>query len=235
MGLKSYFKYLLRFLLLQVTLTFLTIFYFDNFLISNQEFKNNIYFNLLEDATRFMPFINTEFISVDTFFVLAIFVFLIILYSTKFYTYVNELSFSINKNFIDEYFQLYLLWTSYLFATFYVFRFENISRAYLLIFSFLVPFILLIFRNTEFISSILGRSVTNETFITFNLDDNSNFRNLRLLTFRKNIGCLGFLFGALIISIILFLGFFVGLFVSYNLDIGLSITRIFSFNVISFS
>ena len=187
-GLKSYFKYLLRFLLLQVTLTFLTIFYFDNFLISNQEFKNNIYFNLLEDATRFMPFINTEFISVDTFFVLAIFVFLIILYSTKFYTYVNELSFSINRNFIDEYFQLYLLWTSYLFATFYVFRFENISRAYLLIFSFLVPFILLIFRNTEFISSILGRSVTNETFITFNLDDNSNFRNLRLLTFRKNIG-----------------------------------------------
>jgi len=175
-------------MLLQVTLTYLTIFYFDNYLISYPEFKENIYLNLAQDAERFAPFINSEFISVDIFLGLAIFVFLIILYSTKFYTYVNELSFSINKSLIDEYLQLYLLWTSYLFATFFIFRFENISRGYLLLFSFLIPVILLIFRNTEFISSLLGRSVTNETFVTFNLDKNSNFRNLRLLTFRKNIG-----------------------------------------------
>ncbi len=188
MKLKSYLKYLARFLFLQVLLTFLTIYYFDNFLISNQEFKQNIYLNLVEDVTRFLPFVKIEFISVDSFFIIAIFIFLIILYSTKFYTYVNELSFSLNRNLLDEYFQLYLLWTSYLFVLFYIFRFENVSRGYLFTYSFLIPFILLIFRNTEFISSLLGRSVTNETFITFNLDENSNFRNLRLLTFRKNIG-----------------------------------------------
>jgi len=186
--LKSYFKYLLRFLLLQVTLSYLTIFYFDNFLISNNDLKENIYLNLLQDANRFLPLSNIQFITVDSFLTFAVFVFLIILYSTKFYTYVNELSFSINKNILDEYFQLYLLWTSYLFVTFFIFRFENISRGYLLIFSFLIPIILLIFRNTEFISSILGRSVTSETFVTFNLDETSNFRNLRLITFRKNIG-----------------------------------------------
>ena len=44
--------------------------------------------------------------------------------------------------------------------------------------------------------------------MTFNIKN-----NFRLFPFKKNIGCLGFLFGALIISIILFLGFFVGLFV----------------------
>tara|TARA_B100001250_G_scaffold201692_1_gene172890 strand:- start:212 stop:1657 length:1446 start_codon:yes stop_codon:yes gene_type:complete len=186
--LKSYLKYLIRFLFLQVVLTVLTIFYFDNYLISNQEFKQNIYLNLVEDFNRFAPFLKTEFITVDAFFGLAIFIFLIVLYSTKFYTYVNELSFSINRNLVDEYFQLYLLWTSYLFVIFYIFRFENVSRSFLLIYSFLIPIVLLIFRNTEFISSMLGRSVTNETFITFNLDDNSNFRNLRLLTFRKDIG-----------------------------------------------
>ena len=188
MRLKSYIKYLLRFLLLQFILSYLTIFYFNNFLISNEGLKQNIYENLLQDGNRFIPFVNTEFITVDGFLIVAVFIFLIILYSTKFYTYVNELSFSINKNLLDEYFQLYLLWTSYLFTVFFIFRFENVSRGYLLIYSFLIPIILLIFRNTEFISSILGRSVTSETFVTFNLDETSNFRNLRLITFRQNIG-----------------------------------------------
>ena len=193
MRLKSYFKYLLRFLLLQVTLTVLTIYYFDNFLISNQEFKQKIYLNLVSDTNRLLPFLNTEgtkIVTIDGFFTIIIFLFLIVLYSTKFYTYVNELSFSINKNYLDEYFQLYLLWTSYIFAVFFSFRFENISRGYLLLFSFLVPVILLVFRNTEFLSSMLGRSVTDENYVTFNLDENSNFRNLRLLTFRKNFDSL---------------------------------------------
>ncbi len=193
MRLKSYFKYLLRFLLLQVTLTVLTIYYFDNFLISNQEFKQKIYLNLVSDTNRLLPFLNTEgtkIVTIDGFFTIIIFLFLIVLYSTKFYTYVNELSFSINKNYLDEYFQLYLLWTSYMFAVFFSFRFENISRGYLLLFSFLVPVVLLVFRNTEFLSSMLGRSVTDENYVTFNLDENSNFRNLRLLTFRKNFDSL---------------------------------------------
>ena len=43
-------------------------------------------------------------------------------------------------------------------------------------------------RNTEFLSSLLGRSVTNETYLTINLEKNSNFRNLRIITFRKTLG-----------------------------------------------
>ena len=188
MKLNNIFKYLFRFALLQAILTSLTIFYFDRYLISNQEFKQIIYQNLVEDIQRFFPFVEYEFITVDTFFVFLIFIFLVILYSTKFYTYVNELSFSVNRNLLDEYFQIYLLWTSYLFMSFYVFRFENVSRGYLFLFSFIVPLILLLFRNPEFISSVLGRSVTNENYITINLDENSNFRNLRIITFRKNVG-----------------------------------------------
>ena len=188
MKLNNIFKYLFRFALLQTILTSLTIFYFDSYLISNQEFKQIIYQNLLEDNQRFFPLVRYEFITVDTFLSIMIFFFLIILYSTKFYTYVNELSFSVNRNLLDEYFQIYLLWTSYLFVCFYVFRFENVSRGYLFLFSFIVPLILLLFRNPEFISSLLGRSVTNENYLSINLDDNSNFRNLRIVTFRKNLG-----------------------------------------------
>ena len=188
MKLNNIFKYLFRFALLQTLLTSLTIFYFDNYLISNQQFKQTIYENLIEDGERFFPFVRYEFITIDTFFAILIFIFLIILYSTKFYTYVNELSFSVNKNLLDEYFQIYLLWTSYLFMSFYIFRFENVSRGYLFIFSFIVPLVLLLFRNSEFISSLLGRSVTNENYLSINLDENSNFRNLRIITFRKNLG-----------------------------------------------
>jgi len=188
MKLNNLIKYFFRFIFLQTILTFLTINYFDNFLISNQEFKQNIYENLVADTERFFPFIPYELITVDAFFSIMIFFFLIILYSTKFYTYVNELSFSVNKNLLDEYFQIYLLWTSYLFASFYIFRFENISRGYLFLFSFIVPIILLVFRNPEFLSSMLGRSVTNENYLTINLEKNSNFRNLRIITFRKNLG-----------------------------------------------
>ena len=60
-----------------------------------------------------------------------------------------------------------------------------ISRGNLLIFTFIVPLIITIFRNSEFISSLLGRSVTNEKFITINLEKDSIFRNLRIATFRN--------------------------------------------------
>ena len=181
-------KYIIRFAFLQGLLTFTTIYYFDNFLIPNDAYKQNIYLNLVEDIQRFLPFVNSNFISVDAVLVIIVFIFLIILYSTKFYTYVNELTFSINKNLLDEYFQLYLLWTAYTFTIFYVLRFEDISRWYLFLFSLFVPVILLIFRNTEFLSSLLGRSVNNETFLSVNLDSDSNFRNLRIITFRNNLG-----------------------------------------------
>ena len=170
-------------------LLFLYIF-FDNFLIKDIQTKNLIYKNLIDDIDRFLPLINGIYVTVDALIVLVIFIFLIILYSTKFYTYVNELSYSINKNLLDEYFQLYLLWTSYIFAIFFLLRFENISRGYLLLFSFIVPIFLLAFRNTELISSLLGRSVTGENYLSINLDKNSSFRNLRILTFRKSLASL---------------------------------------------
>ena len=181
-------KYTLRFSLLATVLTVFTIYYFDNFLISNPEFKEIIYANIVQDIQRFAPFINNDLITVDGFLIIMIITFLIILYSTKFYTYVNELTFSINKNLFDEYFQLYLLWTSYLFAIFYIFRFQNISRFYLFLFSFIIPGILLIFRNTELLSSVLGRSINNENYLSVNLDENSNFKNLRIMNFRKSLG-----------------------------------------------
>ena len=188
MKLNNLIKYIIRFIFLQSILTFTTIYYFDNFLINNNAYKQIIYLNLVEDVQRFMPFINTDSISVDAILIIVVFIFLIILYSTKFYTYVNELSFSLNKNLLDEYFQLYLLWTTYIFTTFYLLRFENISRWYLFLFSLFVPLILLIFRNTEFLSSMLGRSITSESFLSINLDADSNFRNLRIITFRNSLG-----------------------------------------------
>ena len=56
MKLNSYIKYGLRFIFLQGILTTFLIFYFDNFLITNQDFKQAIYFNLVQDSTRFLPF-----------------------------------------------------------------------------------------------------------------------------------------------------------------------------------
>ena len=188
MKFNNFIKYIIRFAFLQGLLTFTTIYYFDNFLITNTTYKQTIYLNLVEDIQRFLPFVNSNFISVDLVLVIIVFIFLIILYSTKFYTYVNELTFSINKNLLDEYFQLYLLWTAYTFTAFYVLRFEDISRWYLFLFSLFVPVILLIFRNTEFLSSLLGRSITNESFLSVNLDNDSNFRNLRIITFRNSLG-----------------------------------------------
>ena len=187
MKLTSVIKYAVRFIFLQFFLSSFSIYFFDNFLIKDIQTKDLIYKNLIDDIDRFLPYISSTYVTVDALIVLVIFVFLIILYSTKFYTYVNELSYSINKNLLDEYFQLYLLWTSYIFAMFFLFRFENISRGYLLLFSLIVPIFLLAFRNTELISSLLGRSVTGETYLSINLDKNSSFRNLRILTFRKSL------------------------------------------------
>ena len=143
--------------------------------------------NLLEDRDRFYPFIQNEYIKIDIYIAFFIFIFLAVLYSTKFFTYVNELSFSLDKRFFDEYLNLYLLWTSSLMTFLFIFRFSVVSRFYLFIFTIIVPVILQLFRNTEILSSILGRSVTNEKYVTINLSKDSIFRNLRIMTFRKNL------------------------------------------------
>ena len=69
----------------------------------------------------------------------------------------------------------------------FIFRFSVVSRFYLFLLTFIVPFILQTFRNTELLSSLLGRSVANENYMTFNIAKDSIFRNLRIMTFRKNI------------------------------------------------
>tara|TARA_Y100000816_G_scaffold286171_1_gene266898 strand:- start:565 stop:2004 length:1440 start_codon:yes stop_codon:yes gene_type:complete len=188
MKIKSFVKYGLRFLILQGILTSLTIFYFDNFLIPSNDYRLQIDANLIEDKNRFYSFIADEFIKIDIFIILFIFIFLIILYSTNFYTYVNELSFSLDKNFFGEYFSIFLTWSTSLIIFVTFFRFSNlISRGYLFIYLFFVPVLLVLFRNTELISGLFGRSVTNENYITFNLEDDSIFRNLRIITFRNKV------------------------------------------------
>jgi len=189
MGFKKYVKYGIRFLILQSLLTSFSIFYFDRFLIGDY-FDGYLIIrdNLLEDRDRFYPFISNDFIKSDIFIAIFIFVFLVILYSTKFYTYVNELTFSLERKYFDEFLSIYLLWTSSIFVFFYIFRFSILSRGYLMLFTFLVPLILILFRNSEAISNFLGRSTSKENYITFNLEEDSIFRKLRIITFRNSIG-----------------------------------------------
>ena len=176
MNFKNYIKYGVRFLILQAVITSFSIFYFDNFLIN--EYVDGyliIIGNLLEDRDRFYPFIQNEYIKIDIYIAFFVFIFLVVLYSTKFFTYVNELSFSLDKRFFDEYLNIYLLWTSSLMTFLFIFRFSVVSRFYLFIFTIIVPIILQLFRNTEILSSILGRSVTNEKYVTINLSKDSIF------------------------------------------------------------
>jgi len=177
MDIKKFLKYSIRFLFLQSLLTYLVTLYFDKFLIPNIDiyqnqpgftFRDQINLNLLEDAQRFLPWIDESFIKIDFLLAIFIFIFLIFLYSTKFYTYVNELSFSLDRSYLDEYFSIYLTWTSSLMVFVTLFRFSNlISRGFLVLLTFIIPAVLLIFRNSEFLSSLLGRSVTNEKYLTF--------------------------------------------------------------------
>ena len=196
MGISSLIKYSLRFLFLQIVLTYFTIFYFNTYLLSDltceqcigYSFAMQIDANLWEDRNRFFPFLSEQLVTINIFLGVFVFLFLVILYSTKFYTYVNELSYSLDRSYIDEYISIYLLWTSSLFVFLTFFRVAHlISRGYLVLFTFIVPILLLMFRNSEFISSLLGRSVTNENYITFNLEKDSLFRNLRIMTFRKPV------------------------------------------------
>lgn len=182
------FKYIFRFAFLQSSLTLLSIWYFDNYLIIFQEDKYQFYLDILDDKNRFLPFIPDSLITIDAVLALIIFMFLIVLYSTNFYTYVNELDFSYERKYFDEFLNIYLLWSSFLFSSFLIFRFTELSRGNLLLFTVVVPIYLLLFRNGEIIASILGRSIINENFITFNLNEESFYRNLRIMSFRNNIG-----------------------------------------------
>ena len=185
MKLLSLLTYFVRFLFLQSLITLVTIWYFDNFVFLNANHKFDIYLNLLEDRERFYTFIPLSWITIDGLIFALVTLFMIILYSTKFYTYVNELDFSYENKFLDDYLMLYLMWNSFVFSSLYVFRIEGLSRGNLILFSFIVPFILLVFRNSEIISLFLGRSISKENYISFNLDEFSNFKNLRITAYRN--------------------------------------------------
>ena len=185
MNLKNLIKYFVRFLFLQSIISFLTIWYFDNFVFLGLDHKFQIYLNLVEDRERFYNFIPLSWITIDGLIIALVTIFLIILYSTKFYTYVNELDFSYENKYFDDYLMLYLMWNSYIFSALYVFRISGLSRASLILFSFIIPIILLIFRNSEVLSTVLGRSVSKENYIAFNLDEFSNFKNLRIIAYRN--------------------------------------------------
>ena len=187
MNFKKLIKYILRFFVIQATAISFSIWYFDNFLIINTSDKFNIYLNLIEDWNRFFSFVPESLITVDLFLFLQIFIFISAVFTTKFYTYVNELKLTLDKNYLGDFTRLYLLWTTYMFSTFYFLRFDGLSRSSLIIYTIFIPFILFVFRNTEVLSHILGRSPLKETFISFNLDDQSTLNNLRILNFRKEI------------------------------------------------
>ena len=178
-------KYILRFCFLQYIITFTTIRYFDKFTFIDAEHKYSIYLNIVEDYQRFYNFFPISWISIDAIFFLIAFIFLVLLYTTKFYTYVNELDFSYDNKYLDDYVLLYLMWNSFFFSTLYLFRIDGLSRFYLVLYTFIIPFILLLFRNGEIISNFLGRSVSNENYLSFNLDSDSNFKNLRILAYRN--------------------------------------------------
>ena len=157
------FKYLVRFVILQISLTLITIWYFDRYLIGDY-FDGYLIIrdNLLQDRDRFYPFISNDYIKIDFYLALFVFVFLIFLYLSKFYSYVNELTFTANKSLFDEFLPIYLIWTASYLSFLQFFRFDSVSRFYLIIFTFIVPVFLVAFRNSEFISSILGRNPTKK-------------------------------------------------------------------------
>ena len=184
---KTSLKQVLRFLSLQVILTTLTIFYFDRFLIRFEYGFDLIINNLLEDRLRFYRFIPYDFIKIDFYLALFVFIFLILLTTSKEYSYVNEFDFAINRSFYSEFLTIFLLWTSSFLIFLQMFRFTEVSRAYLVIFVIFVPILLTFLRNSEALSSFLGRSASDENYISFNIDENSVFRNLRILKFRKTL------------------------------------------------
>ena len=88
-------------------ISFSTIWYFDNFVFLSPDHKFEIYLNLVEDRERFYNFIPVNWITIDGLIIVLVTIFLLILYSTKFYTYVNELDFSYENKYFDDYLMLY--------------------------------------------------------------------------------------------------------------------------------
>ena len=84
MRLTNIIKHGFRFLLLQSVLTLITIYYFDNFIIGSYKNGFNIIVNnLLDDRSRFYPFISQDFIKIDIYLAIFVFIFLVVIYNSK--------------------------------------------------------------------------------------------------------------------------------------------------------
>jgi len=185
---KKIFKQIIRFFFVQIIITSFSIYYFDRFLIgSYTDGYLVIIENLLEDKNRFYPFLSTELVKIDVFISFYVLIFMILLYSSNFYNYSNDFELKSSKSYFDEYFNIFLLWTSSFMIFLVLFRFTILSRGYLILFNLIIPLILLFLRNTEYFSSILGRSAFKENYISINLDDDSLIRKLRILTLRNEL------------------------------------------------
>lgn len=187
MKILNFTKYLMRFLFLHILISYITIWYFDKYVFFNTEQKFEVYLKLVEDHSRFYSFIPLSWVTIDGLFIVLIALFLLILYTTKFYTYVNEFDFVYENKYFDDFLILYLMWNSFTFTSLYLFRITGLLRSTLILYSIVIPLILFIFRNSEIISNILGRSVSKENYISFNLDEFSNFKNLRITSYRNEI------------------------------------------------
>ena len=188
MGKNNIFKQAIRFIFVQIFITFLTIYFFDNYLIGAYTDGFVIILeNLIEDKNRFYPFINTEFVKIDMYLAIYVLIFMVLLHSSNFYNYSNDFQIKESKSYFDEYFNIFLLWTSTFMIFLVLFRFTILSRGFLILFNLIVPLVLLLFRNTEYLSSLLGKSAFSENFISFNLDADSVIRKLRILTLRNEI------------------------------------------------
>jgi len=185
---KKIFKQIIRFFFVQIIITSFSIYYFDRFLIgSYTDGYLVIIENLLEDKNRFYPFLSTELVKIDVFISFYVLIFMILLYSSNFYNYSNDFELKSSKSYFDEYFNIFLLWTSSFMIFLVLFRFTILSRGYLILFNLIIPLILLFLRNTEYFSSILGRSAFKENYISINLDDDSLIRKLKILTLRNEL------------------------------------------------
>ena len=185
---QNIFKQIIRFITVQFILTVITILYFDNFLIGDYlDGFIIILENLLEDKNRFYPFIKTEYVKLDFYIALYILIFMILLQSSNFYNYSNDFEFKKSKSYFDEYLNIFLLWTSSFMIFIVLFRFTILSRGYLILFNLFIPLVLLLLRNTEFLSSALGRSAFSEKYITINLHSESLIYKIRLLTLRSEV------------------------------------------------
>ena len=79
MKINNILKYFIRLMFLQSLITFVTIWYFDNFVFLNQEHKYNIYLKLVEDRERFYNIIPLSCITIDGLIFELVALFLILL------------------------------------------------------------------------------------------------------------------------------------------------------------